>query len=156
MKEVLMDPLTSIVTALAAGAAAALQSTVEQVVKDSYAALKGLIHRKYAQVNLDQLEANPSSKSRRGVVKEELAAVKADQDTEVLQQAQALLEAIQRQAPEAAAAIGVDLKDIEGASLAIRHVIATGTGVKVEQGKFSGDIIIEDVQAGGPGGTRPN
>jgi hypothetical protein len=35
-----MDPLTSVVTALAAGAAAALQSTVEQGVKDGYAALK--------------------------------------------------------------------------------------------------------------------
>ncbi len=33
-----MDPLTSLVTALAAGAAAALQSTVEQGVKDGYAA----------------------------------------------------------------------------------------------------------------------
>ena len=38
-KELLMDPLTSLVTALAAGAAAALQSTVEQVVKDNYAGL---------------------------------------------------------------------------------------------------------------------
>jgi hypothetical protein len=151
-----MDPLTSLVTALAAGAAAALQSTVEQVVKDGYTALKGLIQRKYAQVNLDQLEANPSSKSRRGVVEEDLAAVKADQDAEVLQHAQALLEVIKSHAPEAAAAIGVDLKEIEGASLAIRRVIATGTGVKVEQGKFSGDITIEDVQAGHQGGPPPN
>src|SRR4030095_5747587 len=95
-----MDPLASIVTALAAGAAAALQSTVEQGVKDGYAALKGLITRKYAQVNLDQLEANPSSKSRRGVVEEDLKAVGADTDAEVLQHAQALLEAIQRQAPQ--------------------------------------------------------
>jgi hypothetical protein len=46
-----MDPLTSLVTALAAGAAAALQSTVEQGVKDGYAALKALIQRKYAQVS---------------------------------------------------------------------------------------------------------
>jgi hypothetical protein len=147
-----MDPLTSVVTALAAGAAAALQSTVEQGVKDGYAALKGLIQRKYARVDVDQLEANPRSKSRRGVVEEGLKAAGADQDAELLQQAQVLLEAIQRQAPEAATAIGVDLKDIEGASLAIRRVIATGTGVKVEQGKFSGDITIEDVQASGPGG----
>jgi len=36
-----MDPLTSLVTALAAGAVAALQSTAEQGVKDGYAALKG-------------------------------------------------------------------------------------------------------------------
>jgi hypothetical protein len=155
-KEISMDPLTSLVTALAAGAAAALQSTVEQVVKDSYAALKGLIQRKYTQVNVDQLEANPSSKSRRGVVEEDLKGAGADRDAEVLQQAQALLEAIQSHAPEAAAAIGVDLKEIAGASLAIRRVIATGTGVKVEQGTFSGDIIIEDVQAGRQGGARPN
>jgi hypothetical protein len=151
-----MDPLASLVTALAAGAAAALQSTVEQVVKDGYAALKGLIQRKYTQVNLDQLEANPTSKSRRGVVEEDLKAAEADQDAEVLQHAQALLEAIQRQAPQVVAAIGVDLKDVEGASLAIRRVIATGTGVKVEQGKFSGDITIEDVRAGGSGGRLPN
>ena len=61
-----MDPLTSLVTALAAGAAAALKPTVEQAIKDSYTALKGLIQRKYTQVNLDQLEANPASKNRRG------------------------------------------------------------------------------------------
>jgi hypothetical protein len=151
-----MDPLTSLVTALAAGAAAALQSTVEQVVKDGYAARKGLITRKYAQVNLDQLEANPSSKSRRGVVEEDLKAVGADTDAEVLQHAQALLEAIQRQAPQVVAAIGVDLKDIEGASLAIRRVTASGIGVKVEHAKLTGDITIEDVHAGRPGGTRPN
>jgi hypothetical protein len=151
-----MDPLTSLVTALAAGAAAALQSTVEQVVKDNYGALKGLIQRKYARVNLDQLEANPSSKSRRGVVEEDLAAVKADQDAEVLQKAQELLEIIRRQVPETAAAIGVDLQDIEGAALAIRRVTATGAGVKVERAKLSGDITIEDVQAGGQEGARPN
>jgi hypothetical protein len=89
-------------------------------------------------------------------VEEDLKAVGADQDTEVLQKAQALLEAIQRQAPQMVAAIGVDLKDIEGASLAIRRVVATGTGVKVEGAKLSGDITIEGVQAGRPGGTRPN
>jgi len=155
-KEVLIDPLTSVVTALAAGAAAALKPTVEQIVKDSYAALKGLIQRKYAQVDVNQLEANPGSKSRRGVVEEELAAAGANTDAEVLQHAQVLLEAIQRHAPQAAAAIGVDLKDIEGASLAIRRVTATGAGVKVEQGKFGGDITIEDVHAGPQGGPPPN
>jgi hypothetical protein len=53
-------------------------------------------------------------------------------------------------------AIGVDLKEIEGAALAIPRVTATGAGVKVEHAKLSGDITIEDVQAGGPGGIRPN
>jgi hypothetical protein len=151
-----MDALTSLVTALAAGAAAALQSTVEQGVKDGYTGLKALIQRKYTQVDVDQLEANPSSKSRRGVVEEDLKAAGADQDAEVLQEAQELLEAIQRQAPEAAAAIGVDLHEIEGASLTIRRVTATGTGVKVEHAKLSSDITIEDVQAGRQGRTHLN
>jgi hypothetical protein len=151
-----MESLTGIVMALATDAAAALKPTAEQAIKDGYAALKELITRKYTQVHIDQLEANPNSKNRRGVVEEELAARKADQDAEVLQHAQALLEVIQRQAPETAAAIGVDLQDIEGASLAIRRVMATGVGVKVEGAKLSGDLTIEDVRAGGPGGPPPN
>jgi hypothetical protein len=151
-----MDPVTSIVMALAAGAAAALKPVAEQVIKDGYAGLKALITRKYAQVKIDQLEANPASKNRRGVVVEELAAAGADKDVEVLQQVQALLKAIQSQTPEAAAAIGVNLQDIEGAALAIRRVTATGTGVKVERATLSGDITIEDVQAGGSGGPSPN
>jgi hypothetical protein len=146
-----MDALTSLVTALAAGAAAALKPTVEQAVKDSYTALKGLIQRKYGQVSLDQLEANPSSKSRRGVVEEDIAAAGTDKDAEVLQRGQAPLEAIKNHTPEAAAAMGVDLKDIEGASLAIRRVTPTGAGVKVERAKLSGDITVEDVQAGDRG-----
>jgi hypothetical protein len=151
-----MDPLTSVVTALAAGAAAALQSTVEQGVKDSYAALKRLIQHKYTRVNVDVLEQDPASESRRAVIKEDLAKTDAATDTQVLAQVKVLLDALQRQTPETAAAIGVDLKEIEGASLAIRRVTATGTGVKVEQGKFSGDITIEDVQAGRQGGAPPN
>src|SRR5262249_44949613 len=98
----LMEPITAIVTALALGAAAGLKPVAEQAIKDSYAALKALITRKYAQVPLDQLEANPSSKSRQGVVEEELAAAQADQDPEVQQHAQALIEAIQRQEPHTA------------------------------------------------------
>jgi hypothetical protein len=66
--EVPMDSLTSIVTALAAGAAAALQLTAEQVVKDSYAALKGLIQRKYRRVNTDLRGRDPTSEGRRVVV----------------------------------------------------------------------------------------
>jgi hypothetical protein len=156
MEEVSMDPLTSLVTALAAGAAAALQSTVEHGVKDGYASLKGLIQRKYTRVNVEQLEANLSSKSRRGVAEEDLRAVGADQDVEVLQHAQVLLEAIQRQALPVVAAMGVDLENIEGAALTIRRVTATGVGVTLEHAKLSGDITIEDVQAGHQGGARPN
>jgi hypothetical protein len=46
IEEVALDPFTSIVTVPAAGVAVALQSPVEQAVKDRYAALKGPIRRK--------------------------------------------------------------------------------------------------------------
>lgn len=151
-----MDPLTSIVTALAAGAAAALQSTVEQVVKDAYAALKGLIQRKYPQVPVALIEPQPVSESRRAVVKEDLAKTAAATDAELLTQAKALLDALQHQAPETIGAIGVDLQAIKAASLTIDDIIATGTGVKVTQAEVSGDITIRGVRAGGPGGAPPN
>jgi hypothetical protein len=150
-----MDALTSIVTALAAGAAAALKPTVEQAVKDSYAALKGLITRKYGQVPVDVLEQHPTSESRRAVVKEELAQTLADQDEELLRTAKMLLDLIQRQAPETAGAIGVDVHDITAASLAIEDIIATGTGVKASQVNVYGDVTIKGVRAGPPGETPP-
>jgi hypothetical protein len=151
-----MDPLTSLITALAAGAAAALQSTVEQVVKDSYAVLKGLITRKYTRVNVDVLEQDPTSESRQAVVKEDLAKTDAATDAELLTQAKALLDALQLQAPEAMGAIGVDLHAIKAASLTIDDIIATGTGVKIDRAEIGGDMTIRGVRAGGPGRTLPN
>jgi hypothetical protein len=47
------------------------------------------------------------------VVEEDIAAAGTDKDAEVLQRGQAPLEAIKNHIPEAAAAMAVDLKDIE-------------------------------------------
>jgi hypothetical protein len=143
-----MDPLSAIVTALALGAATALKEVSAQGIKDAYEGLKALIRRKYAQVSLAQLEANPDSKARRDVVEEELTAAGAVHDEELLQHAKAILDAVQQQAPETAAAIGVDLQDVKGAALRIADVIASGAGVKVRKGEFSGDIDISGVRAG--------
>jgi hypothetical protein len=153
-----MDPLTSLVTALAAGAAAALQSTVEQGVKDGYAALKGLIQRKYARVSVELLEQDPASEGRQTVVKEDLAKAKADTDEELLRAAEALLEAIERQMPDAARAIGVDIEEIKAAALTIRNIRAHGaaTAVRARELDVAGEVRIEDVQADDRGGRRPN
>src|SRR5690348_4524138 len=115
-----MEPISAtIVTALALGAASALKEVSAQGVKDAYAGLKALIERKYAQVPLAQLEAKPESKGRRDVVEEELNAAGAGHDDELLQHAQAVLDAVQQQAPEIAAAIGVDLEEVKGGALRI-------------------------------------
>jgi hypothetical protein len=156
--EVPMDPLMSIVTALAAGAAAALQSTVEQVVKDGYAALKSLIQRKYTQVNIDLLEQDPASEGRRVVVKEDLAKTTAGTDGELLHAAEALLEAIERHNPTTARTIGVDIEDIKAAALTIKNIRAGGlaTGVRARNLDVDGKVDIEGVQAEDHGGIRPN
>jgi hypothetical protein len=146
-----LDPITAIVTAVALGAASSLKEVTAQSVKDAYAGLKALIQRKYAKVPLAQLEEKPDSKSRRAVVEEELTEAGAAPDKELLQHAQAVLNAVQQQAPEMAAAIGVDLGEVKGAALRIADVIASGTGVKVKKGEFTGNIDISGVRAGQTG-----
>jgi hypothetical protein len=129
---------------------------VEQGVKDGYAALKGLIQRKYTRVNVDVLEQDPASESRRTVVKEDLAKTDAATDAELLAQAKALLDALQRQAPRVMGAVGVDLQAVTAASLTIDDIIATGTGVKVHGAEIAGDVTIRGIRSGHSGGAPPN
>jgi hypothetical protein len=117
-----MDPLSSIVIALAVGAAGEINPAVEQAVKNGYAALKALIRHRYAQVNVDLLEQDPSSASGRTMVKEDLAKSEAVEDEELLRQAQNLLETIERHTPEVSRAYGVDMDDIKAASLTIKGI----------------------------------
>jgi hypothetical protein len=55
-----------------------------------------------------------------------LAKTAAGTDEELLYAVQALLKAIERQAPEVAQAIGVDMEDIKAAALTIRSIRAGG------------------------------
>ncbi len=107
-----MEPISLIVTALAAGAAAGLKATAAQAVKDAYAAFSDLIRRKYPATvpAIGQLELSPTSD--RSAAEEALTRADAAGDVDVLTQALALLVAIQKQAPEAAGVIGVNLAGV--------------------------------------------
>src|SRR2546421_1289448 len=59
-----MDPISIIVAALVTGAAAALKPTTEQVIKDAYAGMKGLVQRKYTRVEGSQHFSLPKSPLR--------------------------------------------------------------------------------------------
>jgi len=149
-----MDPISIIVTALVTGAAAALNSTTQQVIKDAYAGLKGLIQRKYGRVNVAPLEEKPASKARQAVVQEDLESAGAGQDEELLREAKALLDAIQTHAPDVPETVGLDLEDIKGASLTAERILAEGghaTGVKVK----GADITFRDVTARSGEDTPP-
>jgi hypothetical protein len=144
-----MDPISAIVTALVIGATEAVKGVAGDAVRDAYAGLKALIKSRFAKVagDVDQLETEPDSKGRRAVVEEGLQKANAGQDTEVIAKAQALLDQVKDSAA-AAKAIGVDLKDVQAANLRLRNIVASGGGVRVEQGRFMGDIEITDVRAG--------
>ena len=90
-----MDPITLIVTALAAGAAAALQETAGQAITDAYQSLKRLIASRYPTLakGVDYIEERPDRKSRQEDLQVDLAETAAAQDEELLTQAQAVLKA---------------------------------------------------------------
>jgi hypothetical protein len=144
-----MDPISVIVAALAAGAAAGVKPTAEQAIKDAYAGLKGFIQRKWDQVNVAQLEANPASEARRTVVEEDLAQTDAAKDRDLLALADTLLEAVSRHAPDAAKSVGVRLEDIKGGgSLRIHSAAGNEIGVYGKKWDIQEDIDISDVRGG--------
>ena len=146
-----MDSISAIAMSVALGAGViAGKEVVGEVIKDAYATLKGLLKSCYPKVSVDHLEQAPASKARRAGVEEDLTATNAAQDAELVAAAQKLIELVQQHAPAVASAIGVDLKDIEAANLRLADIAASGTGVKVEESKFSGDIEIHGVRAGMP------
>ena len=153
-----MDPISIIVMALVAGAAAALKPTTEQAIKDAYAGIKGLIQRKYGHVDVAVLETAPASKARQAVIKEDLEKTDARQDEQLLREAKALLDAIQAHASDVSKAVGVDLEDIKGASLSAERILAKGshaTGVKAKGLDIEGDIRFSDVTAESGEDTPP-
>ena len=95
-----MDPITTaILAAITASALAGVTKVGEQVVVDAYGKLKELLTKKFGVKSkvvkaVKDLEANPKSTARKEVVKEEVAAVKADQDKDLIQAAQALIKSV--------------------------------------------------------------
>ena len=149
-----MDPITLVVTAIAAGASAALKSTAESAVKDAYQGLKRLISRRYEDVDVDPVERRPGSEAKRQSLAEDLDAAGAARDRELLEAAQRLVEAVRTHDAAAGPAIGVDLEQVQAEFLRVSDVSASGTGVRVRHGTFSRGIDISGVDAGG--GAAPD
>ena len=89
-----MDPVTLIIAALAAGAAAGLQDTAGQAVRDAYNGLKSLLQRRLekqpvAQIAIDKHEQSPEVWEK--PLQDELERAGLGEDEEVLKMAQQLL-----------------------------------------------------------------
>jgi len=92
-----MDPITLIVTALAAGAALGLQDTASAMVKDAYAGLKALVRRRLggdqsAELVLSRHEQAPET--WQAPLMAELARAGADGDGDLIAAAKALLDLV--------------------------------------------------------------
>ena len=151
-----MEPVTLIVTALAAGATSGLKDTAAAAVKDAYAAVKGLITRRYGRVELDSLERKPDSQRKRDSVAEDLEDAGAGDDEELLELARRLVAAVRENDEQAGEAIGVDLKDVEAEFIRVQKITSTGTGFRGERIRTTGGIDLGEVDAGrGSGPENP-
>ena|SRR5690242_3926448 len=92
-----MDPITLIVTALAAGAALGVQDTASAMIKDAYASLKALVTKRLgggpgAELVLAKHEGAPET--WQAPLMAELAESGADGDRDLIVAAQALLDLV--------------------------------------------------------------
>ena len=92
-----MDPITLIVTSLAAGAALGVQDTASAMVRDAYASLKALVRRRLGgdpgtEMVLARHEQAPET--WQAPLKAELARTGADEDADLIAAAKALLDLV--------------------------------------------------------------
>jgi RIP homotypic interaction motif len=111
-----MDSVTLIVTALAAGAASALQDGASAAVKDAYARVRALVTRRFAgrpQGELVLAEHEAAPQTWQVPLAAELSAADADCDADLVAAAQALMSLVD----EAGARSGkyaVSVRDSQG------------------------------------------
>lgn len=144
-----MEPISLLLTAIVSGAAAALEPTTKQAVKDAYDGLKALIKRKWGEVGIESVERDPKSVKRRDVLMEDLEKAGAAPDEEVMKQAQEVIRAVKEHAPQAAKAAGISLSELEAAgSINVRELV--GMNISVNKLKAGQDINIEGLRSGNP------
>ena len=113
-----MDPITTAIVA-------AIAAVSSSAIKDSYSALKALLKKKFGEKSdlveaVNKLEAKPQSEARKATVQEEVEAVKANDDSEVVQLAQSLLEKL-KEHPEGQQVINQTISNV-------KYAATSGTG----------------------------
>ena len=153
-----MEPITTtIVAAIALGASQGMKETAAQAVKDSWATMKIFIQDRYKD-NEDVTDAvdyaikKPTAKSRQQELSKALETAGADKNQELVQLAEKLLAAVEKNSPKLIAGVGMDIGTLKAARLDVSKVFATqdGTGVKIENAEIEGDAVFSNI-----GGSTP-
>lgn len=143
-----VDPVTMVVAAVAAGAAAGLSDTTKKAVSDAYQGVRNLIIGRYRSADVAVLEHDPTSMARRAVLADELQQAGAGSDEELLAAAGHLLLVVHQHAPHIEHIVGVRLEEVRADKLAITDIGSTGSGVIAKDVEVSGTMTIHGVQAG--------
>jgi hypothetical protein len=141
-----MDPISTIVSALAAGAAAGLKPSAEKFVKDAYNGIKAMVKRKFSSpAVIDMLESEPTSKAKQEVLREELAKTDMSNDRELFERAKELLDLVRKHDPSV-----FELGDMSAKSVTVGDVnLSEGSGrVSVTRIKANGDFRMGSVTIG--------
>jgi hypothetical protein len=106
-----MDPIT---TAILAAIPALATDIVKTSVRDAYQGFKAIIRRKWgekgaATAAVDALEKDPESQSRAIDLAKSIAAVRATEDTDIMQALAALVDELKREAIGGHAVADIDI-----------------------------------------------
>jgi hypothetical protein len=150
-----VDPISLIVAAVAAGAAAGLKDSAADAVKQAYAGLKRLLSERHG-VDVVAVERKPDSEAKQASLKEDLSDAGAADDVELRDAARRLIEAVAEHDPAAARAVGVDLEDVSAAFIRIGDVDVQGaaTGLRGRRVNVAGGIQVGDIRADAGGGSE--
>lgn len=145
-----MDPVSLVVAALVAGAAAGLKEQAQSAVRDAYLGLKNLIVQRHG-VEIGAVERQTDSEAGQASLREELADAGVGEDAEVLGAAHEVVRAVREHDAAAARAVGVDLNDVDAELIRIVNVKVrgVGTGVDLDHVRTRGGIVIEGIQVDG-------
>lgn len=145
-----MDPLSLVVSALVAGAGAAVKPTAELAVKDAYGSLKAYIQRRWQQVDVGALEREPARPLKQQLLREDLEHVDAGSDRDLLEQARAVLALVRAHDRDAARAGGISIEHLDaGANANIGDLLAEGA-IRVRDVKAAQDINIRGLRSANP------
>jgi 23S rRNA G2069 N7-methylase RlmK/C1962 C5-methylase RlmI len=109
-----MDPITLIVTALAAGVVSGVTDTTSSALQDAYASLKALVRKRFADRKVDELvliEHESAPEIWREPLVARLGEVQADRDADLVAAAQEMMRLVHAAGAEA----GKYTVDVRGA-----------------------------------------
>jgi hypothetical protein len=141
----MIDAITTLVTALTAGATAALKPTAESAVKDTYNGLKDFLKRKFGgKVALDRVEEKPSSEMEQKALAENLAQVGADKDKALFDEVEKLIAALKEHAPDTKVN-GINITNVEAEFLQIKKAQLKNGNFTLQDAKFQKGIDIGEI-----------